>query len=107
MAEWIDVRERLPENSDHWEKYIVAVVHAKPLYFIGNTFVAPALYNSQQKMWIVLWGPGESESEHLNALISPEKSQPDEHCVAYWMNMPKPPEVEGCGTQMDESEYEL
>ena len=104
MAEWIDVRERLPENSGQWENYIVAVIHANPLYFTGNTFVVPALYNSQQKIWIVLWGP--EESEHLNALISPEKSHPDEHCVAYWMNMPKLTELEGCGTQMDESENE-
>lgn len=49
MAEWIDVRERLPENSCQWENYIVAVIHANPLYFTGNTFVVPALYNSQQK----------------------------------------------------------
>ena len=104
MAEWIDVRERLPENSDHWEKYIVAVINANPLYFIGNTHVVPALYNSHQKIWIVLWGP--EESEHLNALISPEKSHPDEHCVAYWMNMPELPELEGYGEQMDESEDE-
>ena len=54
MAEWIDVRERLPENSGQWENYIVAVIHANPLYFTGNTFVVPALYNSQQKIWIVL-----------------------------------------------------
>lgn len=58
MAEWIDARERLPENSNHWENYIVTVIHANPLYFISKTFVVPALYNSQQKMWIVLWGPG-------------------------------------------------
>ena len=107
MAEWIDVRERLPENSGQWENYIVTVIHANPLYFARNTFVVPALYNSQQKIWIVLWGSEKSESEHLNALISPEKSHPDEHCVAYWMNMPDKPEVEGCGTQMDESEYEF
>lgn len=30
MAEWIDVRERLPENSGQWENYIVAVIHANP-----------------------------------------------------------------------------
>lgn len=24
MAEWIDVQERLPENSGHWENYTVA-----------------------------------------------------------------------------------
>ena len=28
MADWIDVRERLPENSGQWENYIVAVIHA-------------------------------------------------------------------------------
>ena len=49
-------------------------------------------------------GPG--ESEHLNALIIPEKSQPDEHCVEYGMNMPELPEMEGYGEQMDESEDE-
>lgn len=58
MAEWIDVRERLPENSGQWENYIVAVIHANPLYFIGETFVVPALYNSQQKNVDHTMGPG-------------------------------------------------
>ena len=34
-----------------------------------------------------------AEQERIMDII-PEKSQPDEHCVAYWMNMPELPEME-------------
>lgn len=90
MAEWIDARERLPENNWWLKYYIVVVFHAESHASTGKKFVVPAQYNSKQKMWVILWGP--EESEHLNALIRPEESQPDENCVAYWMPMPELPE---------------
>lgn len=97
MADWISVRERLPANSEHWKNYIVVVSRSHyptSTYDIVDApydeeFVTPAQYDSEQKIWHVLWGV--ECTECLNALIDPEDSPLNGDCVTHWMSLPDVP----------------
>lgn len=110
MAEWIDVRERLPEKSKYWETYIVVLWRSHWPTSTYDTvdapysdeFVMTAQYDSEQKIWYILRN---AQAECLNALIDPEDSPLNGDCVAYWMPLPKPPEklrnTEDCKMELD------
>lgn len=97
MTEWIDVRERLPEKGERYRTYIVVLWRSHcptSTYDIVDApytdeFVVPAQYDSEQKIWYVLWGVGCEEC--LNALIDPEDSPLNGDCVPYWMPLPDAP----------------
>ena len=100
MADWISVQERLPKNSERWEKYLVVVSRSHyptSTYDIVDApydeeFVTFAQYDSEQKIWHVLWGEGCTDC--LNALIDIEDSPLNGDCVTHWMPLPDVPNQE-------------
>ena len=99
MAEWISVKDKLPEDNrlpddrvGSFEWYIVAVRRPDILSDSGYKMVsATALYDYIQKMWTIDWG---EFKEKLNALINIEDASPDRNFVTHWMSMPEPPKEE-------------
>lgn len=93
MAEWTSVKDALPEDSECWERYIVAVNRShwpKSDHDIcdapyDETIMATAKYDSSQKIWHLDW------DEQLNALIDIEDAPLNGDYVTHWMPLPEPP----------------
>lgn len=93
MNEWISVKDRLPQASEHWERYVVTVSRGHwptSSYDICDSpydeeIVTTASYDSEQKIWHLDW------DEQLNALISIDDAPLNGDFVAYWMPLPEPP----------------
>lgn len=91
---WVSVEERLPENSECWETYIVTVNRSHwPTSSYDScdapydeTFVSTAKYDSKQKIWHLDW------DEQLNALIDIENAPLNGDYVTHWMPLPEPPD---------------
>ena len=94
LTEWVSVEERLPENSECWETYIVIVnrSHWPTSSYdpcdapYDETLVATAKYDSKQKIWHIDW------DEQLNALIDIENAPLNGDYVTHWMPLPAPPD---------------
>ena len=94
--EWVSVEERLPENSERWETYIVTVNRSHwPTSSYGpcdapydEELVVSAQYDSKQKIWHLPW------DEQLNALIQADDAPINGDFVTHWMPMPAPPKKE-------------
>lgn len=94
LTEWVSVEERLPENSECWETYIVIVnrSHWPTSSYdpcdapYDETFVSTAKYDSKQKIWHLDW------DEQLNALIDIENAPLNGDYVTHWMPLPEPPD---------------
>ena len=95
--EWVSVEERLPENSERWETYIVTVnrSHWPTSSYdpcdapYDEELVVSAQYDSKQKIWHLPW------DEQLNALIQADDAPINGDFVTHWMPLPAPPEKEG------------
>ena len=93
MSEWVSVVDRLPEESERWETYIVTVnrSHWPTSSYdpcdspYDEELVASAQYDSQQKIWHLPW------DEHLNALIQIDDAPLNGDFVTHWMTLPNPP----------------
>ena len=92
--DWISVKDRLPERSDQWKCYIIAVLYD---HYPTSTYdvcdapwseekVDPAQYDSEQKIWHLPW------DECLNALIDEENAPSNGALVTHWMPMPEGPD---------------
>lgn len=94
LTEWVSVEERLPENSECWETYIVIVnrSHWPTSSYdpcdapYDETLVSTAKYDSKQKIWHIDW------DEQLNALIDIENAPLNGDYVTHWMPLPAPPD---------------
>lgn len=94
--EWVSVEERLPENSERWETYIVTVnrSHWPTSSYdpcdapYDEELVVSAQYDSKQKIWHLPW------DEQLNALIQADDAPINGDFVTHWMPMPAPPKKE-------------
>lgn len=95
--EWVSVEERLPENSERWETYIVTVnrSHWPTSSYdpcdapYDEELVVSAQYDSKQKIWHLPW------DEQLNALIQADDAPINGDFVTHWMPLPAPPTKEG------------
>lgn len=76
MSNWISVKDKLPECSAQWNRYIV----------YAEEFVMTATYDGEQKIWHL------DCDEQLNALIDIEDAPLNGDYVIYWMPLPEPPE---------------
>ena len=92
--EWVSVEERLPENSERWETYIVTVnrSHWPTSSYdpcdapYDEELVVSAQYDSKQKIWHLPW------DEQLNALIQADDAPINGDFVTHWMPLPAPPD---------------
>ena len=81
MAEWISVKDRLPEEAG---TYIVHIRQDKVDY-IRDVFAAS--YSAEQKVWVI--GETAEDSLFLNAITQSHK-----HIyVSHWMPLPEPPKM--------------
>lgn len=88
---WIPCRERLPENDEVWQKYIVVYCYNyRDIWDDINvmSFVTAADYNSEQKVWSL------SSGEVVNALITGESTPLLAGCVTHWQPIPEMPRKE-------------
>lgn len=93
---WIPVTERLPENDEPYEEYLVNIMAD---HFPVSTwdddpyceeYVTVAQFDDKQMIWYLHGG-----NTALNALILPEDSRVNTESVTHWMPLPEPPkEVE-------------
>ena len=80
MAEWISVKDRLPEKAGTYIVYI----QQDNVNYIKDVFAAS--YSAEQKIWAI----GDEEPLLLNAITQSHK-----HIyVSHWMPLPKPPKGE-------------
>ena len=84
MSDWISVKDKLPEKSETWKEYLIAVF---PPY-IDRCLVTTAMYDSRQKIWhLSLLG----EEQTINAIIPPFDVDFGEATITHWMPLPKSP----------------
>ena len=90
-GEWIDVKDALPPEKEHWKEYIVCVERSHyptSTYDIidspySETIITTAKYDSQQKIWHLQW------DEQLNALMDIDDSPLNGDYITHWMPLPK------------------
>ena len=86
MSDWISVKDKLPEKSETWKEYLIAVF---PPYS-DRCLVTTAMYDSRQKIWhLSLLG----EEQTINAIIPPFDVDFGEATITHWMPLPKSPLV--------------
>ena len=91
-GEWIDVKDALPPEKEHWKEYIVCVERSHyptSTYDIidspySETIITTAKYDSQQKIWHLQW------DEQLNALMDIDDSPLNGEYITHWMPLPEP-----------------
>lgn len=91
MREWISVKDRLPDRSEQWDRYIVVILRSHyptSSYDLCDSpydeeFVTTAVYDSVQKIWHL------DCDEELNAIIEDAPLNGD--FVTHWMPLPEPP----------------
>lgn len=88
--EWINVKDRLPEEDLSWTECIIVVEH-NPISkwdFMDDTniFVTTAFYDSEQRIWHL------SQDRVINALTEREDVSEGGECVTHWMPLPEAPE---------------
>ena len=91
-GEWIDVKDALPPEKEHWKEYIVCVERSHyptSTYDIidspySETIITTAKYDSQQKIWHLQW------DEQLNALMDIDDSPLNGDYITHWMPLPEP-----------------
>ena len=84
MNDWISVEDKLPEKSETWKEYLIAVFTP----YIATYLVTTATYDSCQKIWhLSLFG----EEETINAIIPPCDVENGEIIITHWMPLPKSP----------------
>lgn len=84
MSDWISVQDKLPEKSDAWKEYLIAIFTP----YTDRCLVTTAMYDSYQKIWhLSLLG----EENTINAIISPCDVENGEIIITHWMPLPKPP----------------
>ena len=82
MAEWISVKDRLPEKAG------IYIVHIRQdnVNYIRNVFAAR--YSAEQKIWAI--GETIEDTLLMNAITQSHK-----HIyVSHWMPLPEPPKGE-------------
>ena len=84
MNDWISVKDKLPEKSETWKEYLIAVF---PPYS-DRCLVTTAMYDSRQEIWhLSLLG----EEQAINAIIPPFDVDFGETTITHWMPLPKSP----------------
>ena len=84
MSDWISVEDKLPEKSETWKEYLIAVF----VPYIDRCLVTTAMYDSYQKIWhLSLFG----EENTINAIILPCDVENGETIITHWMPLPKSP----------------
>ena len=93
VSGWINVKNRLPDKSKTWEKYIVTVIRS---HFPTSTYdtcdspydeeiVTTAMYDGEQKLWHLDW------DEVLNAMMNIDDSPLNGDYITHWQPLPEPP----------------
>lgn len=84
MSNWISVEDKLPEKSETWKEYLIAMFTP----YFSDCLVTTAMYDSRQKIWhLNVFG----EEETINATILPCDVENGEIIITHWMPLPEPP----------------
>lgn len=84
MRDWISVEDKLPEKSETWKEYLIAVFTP----YSDRCLVTAAKYDSYQKIWhLSLFG----EESTINAIIPSCDVENGEIIITHWMSLPKSP----------------
>jgi hypothetical protein len=92
VPSWIPASERLPENDEPYEEYLVNIMedHFPCATWDDDPYcterVTVAQFDDKQKLWYLHGG-----NTALNALILPEHSRVNSQSVTHWMPLPEPP----------------